>query len=165
MFRINRAAIANRWLNQWLMGMAAVFLLCLSGTAFAAASYDDALDTFFSLLTGGKASEAIGGLIATNQNWYAGGEGLEETKSKLELVPETFGAYTGRERIGLYEYSSRIHVVTYLMYNKESSLRMEFIFYKPENEWKIINFNFGEVSSEELIENARAGVFRSITDK
>ncbi|SMP66490.1 hypothetical protein [Desulfonatronum lacustre] len=159
--QINRTATARRW----FMGLAVFFAISLSGPAFAAASYDEALDAFFSLLTEGKASEAIGGLIATNPNWYAGGEGIAETTSKLELLPETFGAYTGRERIGLYEYSSRIHVLTYLMYNAEASLRMEFIFYKPENEWKIINFNFGEVSSEELIENARAGVFRSITDK
>ncbi|WP_031386887.1 hypothetical protein [Desulfonatronum thiodismutans] len=161
MSQINRATTASRW----FMGMVVFWAVSLTGTAFAAASYDETLETFYALLAEGKASEAITGLIATNPNWYATGEGLEETTSKLALLPETFGAYTGRERIGLYEYSSRIHVLTYLMYNAEAALRMEFIFYKPEGDWKIINFNFGEVSSEELIENARAGVFLGITDK
>jgi len=155
MFGVNRATVTNRW----CMGMVVFLVVSLNGTAFAASSYDDALDTFFSLLAEGKASEAITGLIATNPKWYASGDGVEETTSKLVLLPETFGAYTGRERVGLYEYSSRIHVITYLMFNAEAPLRMEFIFYRPEQEWIIINFNFGEISYEELIENARTRGF------
>lgn len=161
MSQINRVPIVNRW----LMGLTIFLAASMNGTAFASASYNDALDTFFSLLTEGKASEAIIGLLATNPNWHTEGEDIEELTAGLEMMPETFGAYTGRERIGVYEYSSRIHVITDLMYNTETAVRMEFIFYKPENEWKIINFNFGEVTSEELTDNARAGVFRSITDK
>lgn len=133
-----------------------LFLLLIVAPLQAKPSYEKNLDEFFSLLSGSNAAEAMDGLIATNPTWYKAEHGLGETISQLDQLQTIFGAYVGHERVGKFEYGERIRVLTYLVYHMESVVRMVFVFYRPDKAWRIMNFNFSEVTAEELMEAASA---------
>lgn len=135
-----------------------MFLLFFAPPLQAKPTYEKTLDDFFSLLAEGRAAEAMDGLIATNPAWYEAKDGLEETVSQLDQMPTIFGPYVGQERIGRFEYSDRMHVLTYLVYHMESVARMVFVFYQPDKSWRIMNFNFTEVIADELMEAASAAL-------
>jgi hypothetical protein len=140
----------------WFAFILSLFLLLIAAPLQAEATHENALDDFFSLLSEGKAAEAMNGLIATNPSWHEAGDGLGDTISQLEQMPTMFGSFIGHERIGKFEYGERIHVLTYLVYHVESAVRMVFVFYQSDETWRIMNFNFSEVTAEELMEAASA---------
>ena len=138
--------------------MAAGLLIALSSPPAFGKGYEQYLDRFFSLWQQQEISQAIDALFASNEKWYSTDENLQELKAGMQELPGELGTYHGHERLDVYDYGTRIKVITHLLFFEESPLRMEFIFFKADQKWKIMHFSFAESLSEELLQDAREAI-------
>ncbi|MFW6005761.1 MAG: hypothetical protein ACOCPN_04700 [Desulfonatronovibrionaceae bacterium] len=137
--------------------LVSAIVLFLSTPAFSK-DHQHYLDRFFSLWDKQEISQAIDALFASNEKWYSTDESLQELKTRMQKLSREFGAYHGHEPLDVYDYGSRIRVITHLLFFEETPLRMEFIFFKPDKDWKIMHISFSDTLSEELLQDARQAI-------
>ena len=71
------------------------------------------------------------------------------------LTPDLVGKYYGYEKLSSKKVGSSYEIHTYFMKFDRQFMRITFQFYKPENDWRIYNFEFDDNYDEELNESVR----------
>lgn len=79
---------------------------------------------------------------------------IENVKFKLNGTSKLLGEYSGYNLITKKTIGDHMTLYTYMVRYDRQPLRFSLIFYKPSNEWSLLNFSFDDNLSEELKEAA-----------
>ena len=139
----------------------ALVVLCLNVSAFASDEYNKEIESFFALYEQGEISRAIDSIYSSNRWIDSSSDAVMNLKGQFSSMSQMVGAYLGKERIGVHDYGGRLLMVTYLALYERQPIRMEFMFYRPKDNWIIYSFSFDDNSDEELKMSARDEIARS----
>lgn len=106
------------------------------------------LETFFEKYKNDSPNQAVDYLFETNRD-VASGQ-MKDLKDKLSSVSLLAGAYHGYEPITVQKKSSSLIYYSFLVRHERLPFRFIFIFYKPNEKWKILKFKFDDQLDTEL---------------
>lgn len=127
----------------------AILFLVSSSPAFAG-SYQDEINSFFTLYEAGKKSEAVDRLYRTNPWAAQATDSIIQIKAQLGSVEKVVGKYLGKEMTGENNIKDRFVQVTYVALYERQPVRMEFQLYRPKDEWIIYSFSFDTDFDEDV---------------
>ena len=139
-----------------------LLILCLSVTAFANDEFSKEIEKFFSLYEKGEISKAVDNIYSTNRWIDSSSDAVMNLKGQIASMSQMVGEYLGKERVGVHSYGERLLMVTYLALYERQPIRMEFMFYRPKDNWIIYSFSFDDNTDEELKLSAREEIVRSV---
>ncbi len=137
------------------------FFLFVSVSAFASDEYNKEIENFFSLYEKGEISKAIDSIYSTNRWIDPSSDAVMNLKGQFSSMAQMVGVYVGKERISVHSYGGRLLMVTYLLLYERQPIRLEFMFYRPADEWIIYSFSFDDNTDEELKMSAREAISNS----
>lgn len=144
---------------MWRKVLAAfTFIFMVPALSFAAQNYQDEIDAFFKLYESGKRIEAVDRIYSTNKWAAASQDAIHNIKTQLENIEQILGKYNGKEKIGELNVGGRFVHVTHMVLYDRQPLRMEFQFYRPQNDWIIYSFSFDVELTDEVQKSARQAV-------
>ncbi|WP_409525707.1 hypothetical protein [Nitrincola sp. MINF-07-Sa-05] len=123
-----------------------------------AIAYQGEIDKFFSLYESGKVTEAVDSIYSTNKWLDRKSDDVEKVKSQLSNINNLVGEYYGKTKLGVSDIEDRLIYVSYLALYERQPIRMEFVFYRPEEKWIIYSFSFDDNIDNELIDAARSKI-------
>jgi hypothetical protein len=99
---------------------------------------------------------ALDSLFATN-TWMLqrSRDEIDNVKVQLKSILQIVGNYYGYEIITHKSIGESFRLFSCLIKYDRQPIRFTFIFYKPQDIWKIYNFQFDQDLSEELDESAK----------
>ena len=65
------------------------------------------------------------------------------------------GDYHGKVKLGEHEVADRLVYVSYMVLYERQPVRLEFMFYRPVNDWIIYSFSFDDEIDGELVTAGR----------
>ncbi len=122
-------------------------LLILSKSTFA---YQGEIDNFFKLYESGKSLEAVDSIYSTNKWISQKSDDVHNVKTQLQNLQSLVGKYQGKVLLGEEDIADRLTHVTYLALFERQPVRLEFVFYRPQEEWIIYSFSFDDDIDDEL---------------
>lgn len=132
--------------------MLALLLVCFSHTSFA---FEGEIDKFFSLYEAGKFNEAVDAIYATNKWMDQKSDDIHNVKVQLQNLNSLVGDYHGKVKLGEHGLTDRLVYVSYMVLYERQPVRMEFMFYRPVNDWIIYSFSFDDEIDGELVSAGR----------
>ena len=114
------------------------------------------LDKFFNLYGKESPNEAIDYLFSTNVWMDDAKDQIENVKFKLNGTLKLLGDYAGHELITTKSVGDRLTLYTFMVRYDRQPLRFSLLFYKPSDEWRLLNFRYDDSLSSELDEAANA---------
>ncbi|MEZ9233865.1 hypothetical protein AB4259_22705 [Vibrio amylolyticus] len=127
-------------------------LLLLSHPTFA---FQKEIDKFFELYESGKPIDAVDSIYSSNKWTAHKTDDLHTVKTQLQNLTSLVGEYHGKVKIGEYHVAERLYHISYLALYDRQPVRLEFVFYKPKNNWVLNGFSFDDEIDDELQEFAR----------
>lgn len=121
----------------------------------ASANYQSEIDRFFELFEKGMKVEAVDSIYSTNPWMNSAADAIQNIKSQFGDIEKLVGSYNGKEKIGELNIKDRFIHVTYLALYDRQPVRMEFQFYRPQEEWVIYSFSFDISIDDEIEASAR----------
>ena len=114
-----------------------IVLLLISGSAFAK---QKEVDKFFELFESGKIAEAVDSIYSTNKWIQQKSDDIHNVKTQLQNLQSLVGDYHGKVKLGEEDIEDRLAHITYLTLFERQPVRLEFVFYRPQDEWLIYSF-------------------------
>lgn len=127
---------------------AVVLFLLFTGSsinnfAFSQAEVEGIVESFFDKYEQSN-SDAIDYLFSTNE-WMEGNkDGINQIKIQLRNFLELVGEYHGYEKVSEISKGESLTQLTYFVKYDRQPIRFIFVFYNPNNEWRIQNFLFDD---------------------
>lgn len=109
------------------------------------------MDTFFEKYKTNP-GEAVDFIFGTNTDIAQ--EQVKELKEKLSTIGVLAGKYYGQEQITAQKATSSLVYFSFLV-KHEKPIRFIFMFYKPNDKWKIFKFKFDDQVDAELEESGK----------
>lgn len=127
-------------------------LLILSALIMSKSSlaYQVEIDKFFTLYESGKSIEAVDSIYSTNKWIRQKSDDIHNVKTQLQNLQSLVGKYQGKVMLGAEDIEDRLTHVTYLALFERQPVRLEFVFYRPQDDWIIYSFSFDDDIDEEL---------------
>lgn len=121
--------------------------LCFANSAFA---YEAEVEKFFSLYEAGKTTEAVDAIYGSNKWMTQKADAIHNVKTQLQNLTSLVGEYQGKIKLGEKDLEDRLVYVSYLVLYDRQPVRLEFVFYRPKEDWIIYSFSFDDEIDEEL---------------
>jgi len=132
-----------------------VFALAASALAGPAAAqqsdYHAISDRFFALVAEKKPTEAVDYVFGTNPWLEKVPDQMANVRSQFAGLEPLVGAYVDREALVDSQVSSRYAYMYVLAYYERQPIKIEFHFYRPKDEWVLLNFYFHSDLTDELV--------------
>jgi hypothetical protein len=113
------------------------------------------IDEFFGLYETKGVDRSMDFIFGTNKWMDKSRDQIEEVKLKLNSAVKLMGDYYGYNLITKKTVGDYYHLYTYMVRYDRQPIRFTIIFYKPGNQWKLMNFSFDDHLSEEIQEAAK----------
>lgn len=97
--------------------------------------------------------KALGTLLPTNK--YITRQDADSVAVRLERLTSGLGNFHGHEKIRESTYGKGVTHLTYIIKYTRQPLRFNFRFYRPAEEWTILNFSYEVDFLNELEETAK----------
>ncbi|WP_371195162.1 hypothetical protein [Glaciecola sp. SC05] len=118
-------------------------------------AYQKEIDKFFKLYEMGKVTEAVDSIYSTNKWMTQKTDDIQNVKTQLQNLQALVGEYHGKEELGSEELKERLIYVSYLAMFERQPIRLEFVFYRPQEDWIIYSFSFDDTIDDELEDFSR----------
>ncbi len=112
------------------------------------------VESFFQEFKSKGTSAALDVLFSSNKWIQERKDAVEQTKSQLENNVNQMGVYCGYEQLISREVGSHLHQFTYLVLFERQPLRFNFLYYKADDVWRILNFKYDDRISDELFDKS-----------
>jgi len=109
------------------------------------------IDTFFKKYKSDGTSAAIDYLFGTNK-LFTDANQIAVLKVKLDSLQKSVGQYLGKELIAQKNAGMSLVFYSYLVKFTNQPVRFTFMFYKPQNDWVLYRFKYGDQMDAELEE-------------
>jgi hypothetical protein len=120
-----------------------VMILLIPKFSLAQNNPEEIVKKFFTTYEN-SADLAIDNLFMSN-NWMSQNQlGKNQVKSTLNNTVELIGEYKGFEKVSEVKRGNSLTQLVYFVKYERQPLRFEFVFYKPDQEWRIQNFIFDD---------------------
>ncbi len=131
-------------------------LLCTSFSGFAQSDPQKIIDQFFNLYKNKNADSGLDYLFGTNK-WMDGSKDqIDEVKLKLNSTLKLLGEYQGYDLITKKSIGEHLSLYTFMVRYDRQALRFSILFYKPNDQWRLMNFAYDDKLGNELEEAAKA---------
>jgi hypothetical protein len=138
-----------------------LFITFGSYTANAQSEIDNIIESFFKNYEEKGSTYALDNLYGVNKWIDLNGSVMMSLKEKMERLTEDFvGKYYGYELIVEKRLADSYVLRSYLVKYGRQPLRFTFQFYRPNNKWKLQNFQYDGDLDEEIEEAAKLYHFR-----
>jgi len=137
-----------------------IFTLCsftFGAIGFSQDTPQDLVDTFFETYQEKDIVEAVDYIFSTNP-WMSQGEDVVtilKNQINTQLTEDVVGKYYGHEVMTTKTIGESVVYVTYLVKYDRQPIRFTFIFYKPDEEWRIHKFSYKDGLDDELEESGK----------
>lgn len=143
--------------------LATILATIMLATSFSANADDEPyiahVDRFFESIEAGETDKAVDDLYSSNP-WIKDSKSeLENLKFQLQNFVRQVGEYRSREilvhRVFVERYSYLLFFVAY----DRQPIKMEFHFYRPDEEWVLQKFKFSDEIDDQLVEIAESSLY------
>lgn len=135
-----------------LLALTALAVLAAAAPAAAQSSdYHAISDRFFELVAEKKPTEAIDYVFGTNPWLLKIPDQVANVRGQFSNLESLVGAYVDHEAMVDSQISSRYAYMYVLANYERQPIKVEFHFYKPKDEWVLLNFFFNSDISDELV--------------
>jgi len=114
------------------------------------------IDEFFNLYEKKSPNEAVDYLFSTNKWMKDSKDQIDNVKFKLNGTLKLLGEYTGHNLITKKTIGDHLSLYTYMIRYDRQALRFSMQFYKPSNDWRLLNFSYDDNLDDELTEASKA---------
>lgn len=132
--------------------LTALLLLLASFDSFA---YQKEIDKFFQLYEAGKVTESVDSIYSTNKWMVKKADDIHNVKTQLQNLNSLVGEYQGKVKLGTEDLEGRLVYVSYMALFERQPVRLEFVFYRPQDDWIIYSFSFDDTIDDELRDFSR----------
>lgn len=139
--------------------MKKIVLLILLAASINVSAQDDPqkiIDQFFSLYKNKGAIEAVDFIFSTNKWMSESKDQIENVKFKLNGTLKQLGDFNGYNLITKKTLGNHLSLYTFMVRYDRQPLRFSLLFYKPNDQWRLMNFSYDYNLGEELEEAAKA---------
>ena len=139
--------------------MRKLFLLTFiigSSSCFAQNDPQKIIDEFFSRYKSKSPIDAVDYIFSTNKWMTESKDQIENIKFKLGSTLKLLGSYYGQNQITKKTLGEHLTLYTFLVRYDRQPLRFNFLFYKANDQWVILNFSYDDSIDEELKEATKA---------
>ncbi|MEO1037438.1 MAG: hypothetical protein AAFX44_17910 [Pseudomonadota bacterium] len=120
------------------------------------------LDAFFESLEAGDAAKAVDRLSASSKYREVMLDELENVILQLASLERRMGKYHSHERLIERIVADRYaYIYMFVAYDRQP-LKMEFHFYRSEDEWRFQNFSFSDKIDEDIVAAAQYELLNEI---
>ncbi len=134
----------------------ALLFFCVLTFAINGYSQEQLINNFFEKFKNEGSSEALDFIFSTNKWISQSDENIEGIKSQLKITLDQLGQYYGFESISKSSYGKNLELYTFLIRYDRQPLRFMFLFYNPNNSWRLQNFSYDDNLDAELEEANKA---------
>jgi hypothetical protein len=131
-------------------------LLFCSVNVLAQTDPQKMIDEFFKLYKEKSSDAALDYLFGTNKWMDESKNQIEEVKFKLNGTVKQLGGYEGFNLITKKTIGDHLSLYTFMVRYDRQALRFSILFYKPSDQWRLMNFSYDDNLDEELKEAAKA---------
>lgn len=131
-------------------------LLFCSINTFAQNDPQKIIDEFFSLYKSKDVDTSLDYLFGTNKWMVNSKDQIEEVKSKLKGTLKLVGDYYGYSLITKKSVGDHYWLYTFMVRYDRQPIRFSILFYKPSDQWRLMNFSYDDNLGDELEEAAKA---------
>jgi hypothetical protein len=134
-------------------------LIALLLCSFNVLAQDDTqkiIDRFFEIYNTKSANEAVDYIFSTNKWMNESKDQIENVKFKLNGTLKLLGDYVGYNLITKKTVGDHLSLYTFMVRYDRQPLRFSMLFYKPSDQWKLLNFSYDDSMDEELQEASKA---------
>lgn len=134
------------------LALAALAVAALAAPASAQSpDYHQISDRFFALVAEDKPTEAIDYVFGTNPWLLKIPDQVANVRVQFSNLESLVGAYVDREAMVDSQISGRYAYMYVLANYERQPIKIEFHFYRPKDEWVLLNFFFNSDISDELV--------------
>ena len=131
-------------------------LLFYSFNAFTQSDPQKMIDEFFKLYKEKNSDAALDYLFSTNKWMDESKNQIEEVKFKLNGTLKQLGEYAGYNLITKKSVGEHLSLYTFMVRYDRQALRFSILFYKPTDQWRLMNFRYDDNLADELNEASKA---------
>lgn len=121
--------------------------------------YHGRVNTFFSVVKAGKVEEAADFILSDNPWVQKMPRKVQGMKTELTKLNKMMGSYQSHEKLLEKVVANRYAYLYYFVCYDRQPLRFCFTFYKPKDEWMILNLEFNPDIDEKIAEYVKYEVF------
>lgn len=114
------------------------------------------IDEFFTLYKSKGVDPPLDYLFGTNKWMNNSKEQIEEVKSKLNSTIKQVGEYYGHDLITKKSVGERYWLYSFMLRYDRQPIRFSLLFYKPNDQWRFMNFSYNVKWDDELEEASKA---------
>lgn len=114
------------------------------------------IDEFFTLYKNKGSDTSLDYLFGTNKWMDNSKDQIEGVKLKLNGTLKQLGNYYGYDLITKKSLGDRYWLYTFMIRYDRQPVRFSLLLYKPNEEWRLMNFSFDDNMDDELSEAAKA---------
>jgi hypothetical protein len=133
-----------------------IALLFCSFNSFAQNDPQKIIDEFFKLYKEKNSDASLDYLFGTNKWMNNSKEQIESVKLKLNNTLKLLGEYQGYNLITKKSVTDHLSLYTFMVRYDRQPLRFSILFYKPNDQWRLMNFSYDDNLGGELEEAAKA---------
>lgn len=132
-----------------------ITLVVCSFSTFAQTDPQKMIDEFFTRYKSKSPADAVEYIFSTNKWMNDSKDQIESIKIKLNSTVKQVGDYYGYNLIAKKTVGEHLAFYTFLVRYDRQPLRYNFLFYKANDKWAILNFSYDDGIDEELKEAAK----------
>ncbi len=133
-----------------------VGLLFYSFNGFAQNDPQKIIDEFFNLYKEKSTDAALDYIFKTNKWMNESQDQIDNVKFKLNGTLKQLGELAGHNLITKKTLGEHLALYTFMVRYDRQPLRFSFLFYNPNNQWRLHNFSFDHALDTELEEATKA---------
>jgi len=133
-----------------------IVLLLISVNSFAQNDPQKMIDEFFNLYKSKGVDTSLDYLFGTNKWMDNSKDQIEGVKFKLNGTLKMLGEYYGYNLITKKSVGDHYWLYTFMVRYDRQPLRFSILFYKPNDQWRMMNFSYDDKLDDELEEAAKA---------
>lgn len=107
-------------------------------------------DSFFIMLSKGSIDKALDYVVSTNPYMMQAKETVDNIKVKLQKSLPLIGKFYGQDLYSKKEIGPNYVYLKYILRYDRQPFIMTFVFYKPDNAWKLQNILFEDKPDKDL---------------
>lgn len=133
-----------------------VGLLLCSINTFAQSDPQKIIDEFFTLYKNKGVDTSLDYLFGTNKWMDNSKDQIEGVKLKLNGTLKLLGQHYGYDLITKKSVGNNYWLYTFMVRYDRQPLRFSIMFYKPNDQWRMLNFSYDDNLDDELEEASKA---------
>tara|TARA_B110000196_G_scaffold56506_1_gene46768 strand:+ start:2995 stop:3495 length:501 start_codon:yes stop_codon:yes gene_type:complete len=123
-----------------------------------AENYSDLAKPFFKYTEKGEYRKAVNSVLESGKPWISE-QSIKEIGTQFESLKEMLGTYYGYEKILELNIKNRMVLEQYLARFERQPIIVEFIYYKPNDNWRVNNFLWTDELDDYMQEHAKFSIF------